>query len=202
MRIRNTAGKGPPGGRGLGEAQVRGARCRSAEWMAPATQTEKAPSVSGSLPGPAGTCSWAGTTEAGPRMSPKPHTGTDLRSWRPPLWRRVSRGQGSLPRPLAPKGHTPLPRLYSPCLNSAALSGGEGVQVPPLALPRVCPPLGFSPTQHARQPLVSGILAETLFFRRQTGGINGGEGRQEWGNGGVSGTTRGWYLASSRWGLM
>lgn len=132
-------------GRPRVEAQVRRASCRSAQWMAPATQTDKAPSVSGSLPGPAGTCSWAGTTEAGPRMSPKPHTGTDLRSWRPPLWRRVSRGQGSLPRPLAPKGHTSLPRLYSPCLNSATLSGGEEVQVPPLVLPRVCPPLGSHP---------------------------------------------------------
>lgn len=135
-------------------------------------------------------------------MSPKPHTGTGLRSWCPPLWRRVSSGQCSLLRPLAPKGHTPLPRLYLPCLNSATLSRGKGVQVPPLVLPAVCPPLGFSPTQHARQPLVSGILVETMFFLRQKVGMNGGEGRQEWGIRGVSGTTRGWYLASSRWGLM
>ena len=41
-----------------------------------------------------------------------------------------------------------------------------------------------------------------MFFLRQKVGMNGGEGRQEWGIRGVSGTTRGWYLASSRWGLM
>lgn len=69
--------------------------------------------------------------------------------------------------------------------------------------PAPCLPTpGFSPTQHARQPLVSGILVETMFFLWQKVGMNGGEGQQEWGIRGVSGTTRGWYLASSRWGLM
>lgn len=116
-------------------------------------------------------------------MSPKPHTGTASQEL---VLSAVEAGkERSMVSPVTLRPQRPhtSPQAWTHPALPATLSLWRGSPSPTLGLAPRLPTPGFSPTQYARQPLVSGILVETVF--------PAAEGRHEWGRGTAGNGDRG-----------